>query len=131
MKRSEFLVRPKVIYALRDPRDGVIRYVGQTFTPETRFRAHVMDAMRLAARGAPLSRMALWIKELWEQELCPDYLILETTTEALAEAREQAWIDCYAPGLLNPNVAPGAYKGQHLIQASAGSSEQLRKLRDR
>jgi hypothetical protein len=38
----------KWIYGLVDPRDGHVRYVGQSEDPDCRFRQHLRDGLRLS-----------------------------------------------------------------------------------
>jgi hypothetical protein len=70
------------IYALVDPRDGTIHYIGQTSEPEERFRAHYSSLY-----ASPIAR---WMNELRSLGLRPIPVILETTSSA--STREQYWI---------------------------------------
>lgn len=65
------------IYALRDPRNHEIRYIGASEDPLRRWREHVFD---------PQGEKASWVKELDEQGLMPEL-------EVLAERVGDNWRD--------------------------------------
>ena len=73
------------VYVLKDPRDGAIRYVGQTFALLQRMRAHERDCQR---NSRPLYR---WLADLGEAGLIPVYEIMETGSGDVTEA-ECRWI---------------------------------------
>jgi hypothetical protein len=80
------------IYGLRDPRDGVIRYVGITLkTARERLREHVREA-----RGYPRTRneRSKWILSLLSDGVEPVVLCLRDSITNITEAcaQEQAWI---------------------------------------
>jgi hypothetical protein len=58
------------VYGLKDPRNGVIRYVGITFDPEQRLRNHLADRS-----NTPKSA---WIRQLRTCGFVPDLVILES-----------------------------------------------------
>ena len=60
------------IYGLRDPRDGKIKYVGQTRNPRARYAGHVGVP---AGRG--LNAKEQWIKDLRDLGTRPELVILE------------------------------------------------------
>lgn len=74
-----------VIYALVDPRDNTVRYIGKTEKPGLRFTSHV--------RGESTynRRLASWIKNLWrKRRMRPAMVPIETvelSTWAEAERR--------------------------------------------
>ena len=85
-------VRPHIkdliryIYALIDPRDNVVRYVGCAGYIEERFRQH----MRSKNLGLPKYR---WLAELKQCGLSPRLEILETVDGYLPTfAREEYWV---------------------------------------
>lgn len=59
---------PHYIYALIDPRDGVIRYIGCSHDVEKRLRQHLRN---------PLNCLRGWIKELKVAGLVPETKVLE------------------------------------------------------
>ena len=60
------------IYALHDPRDGAIRYVGKTVSPLwNRLANHVSRAKRLRRKGEQLTPCARWVLALDECGLRP------------------------------------------------------------
>ena len=72
------------VYALKDPRDDSVRYVGTTRNAKERFRGH------LGERST--GRKAAWIAELRTLELAPEVCILESgdggrNEQALCERR--------------------------------------------
>ncbi len=83
---TEYPVSLVSIYALIDPRDGRIRYVGKSVNPKKRLRAHLRDC--------PLARThrECWLKGLVDAGLRPQLIILEECEEALWIEREQFWI---------------------------------------
>ncbi len=81
-------IKPWIIYALVDPRNEAIRYVGFTQRPTERFGAHI-----LAARsGKDGTHKACWVKSLLMQGLRPKLEILETGSDASWPEAESRWI---------------------------------------
>jgi hypothetical protein len=79
------------IYALRDPRNGAVRYVGQSCQIEFRLKSH--HSMTNGSMD-----LALWLWELKQQQTRPEVLVLEEWDESQtqqATASEQAWIEHY------------------------------------
>jgi hypothetical protein len=84
---------PWFVYALIDPRDHTIRYVGATYNLEQRIKAHLSESSHLLKYS--------WISDLKAQGLVPQYCVLETGTTDQAIG-EQGWINRFrAGGLLN------------------------------
>ncbi len=76
------------IYGLRDPRDGVIRYVGRTANdPRQRLRQHTGSAGVLR-----WMRLSEWILELRAAGVRPEIVVLEEVAADVAGAAEQRWI---------------------------------------
>jgi len=78
-----------VVYALADPRDGKVRYIGITNNLLARFNEH----MRLSGEN---SRKHAWLQELVDAYMLPIMYTLEVVqvyTEA--RAQEVAWIQIY------------------------------------
>lgn len=95
---------PKVetyaIYALTDPRDAFIRYIGMSNNAYRRFREHIQYPT------SP-SHKERWLQELLEHGMLPGLVILETVQgEPLAREREEYWINFYQSTgmLLNWNL---------------------------
>jgi hypothetical protein len=80
--------RTYTIYALVDPRDNGVRYIGLTVYPEERLKQHVQGDGNIPKRQ--------WITELSQLGLSPLMQAIETTqTLAAAFEREGYWIDHY------------------------------------
>lgn len=101
------------IYALADPRDGSIRYIGITYNVYSRMRQHSRCAGENARKNA-------WIQELQSLQLMFVMWSLEkTTTIEEALARELYWIRHYiSKGADLTNVAgmpePGYFDEERL-----------------
>jgi hypothetical protein len=87
--------QPRYIYALIDPRDDMVRYVGVTRDVYFRLSRHVKEAPKMDRKGA-------WISELGQLGLSPELEILETVEleaieidadiDVVALEREKYWI---------------------------------------
>ncbi len=73
------------IYALSDPKDSKIHYVGMSIDPKRRYFDHYHDA------GAT----STWIRELIDEGLRPLLSIIEETDVENVRDREAYWIDFY------------------------------------
>ena len=75
------------IYALCDPRDERVRYVGMTTSPGQRLVGHLRD------RGN--EKKWAWVEELRGLGLKPDLKPLAEVAEDVAAAEEHWWIRFY------------------------------------
>ena len=66
---------PVYVYALLDPRDGALRYVGRSSNPAKRVRNHLNPR-----QSGP--RMTEWIQGLAAAGLMPDIAVLREVPEA-------------------------------------------------
>ena len=74
------------IYALGDPRDGELRYVGCTKDPVTRLHLHYVAKWNYTGAGE-------WIKQLKVLDLKPVLLCLESTNDVpTARKQEEHWM---------------------------------------
>jgi predicted GIY-YIG superfamily endonuclease len=78
------------IYALVDPRNNSIRYVGITDNMKMRYMHHLREAGACTAKG-------IWLAELQQERLQPEVKILEMmklskNQRSIAEDREIYWI---------------------------------------
>lgn len=71
------------VYALVDPRNSKIRYVGQTVNLTTRLRNHIYS---------PHVRVSGWIRELRDNDVRPIMVTLEETDSLRCFAIELKWI---------------------------------------
>src|SRR5712692_9840227 len=81
--------QPRYIYALIDPRDDTVRYVGVTQDVYFRLHRHIKDTSKPDKRA--------WINDLEQQGLSPELEILETIEvesdiDVVALEREKYWI---------------------------------------
>lgn len=92
------------IYALIDPRNSQIRYVGKTVNPlSLRLREHIW----VSRTNRSKCRRAIWIKSLTEINLKPEIKLLETVDETDWKAAERKWeTDLKAQGFDLLNDAP-------------------------
>ena len=82
--------QPRYVYALIDPRNDEVCYVGVTKNVYSRLSQHVKDASMTDSKGK-------WITELEQFELAPELEILETINacqdiDRIASEREKHWI---------------------------------------
>ena len=78
------------IYALAEPLNGVVRYVGLSNDVKKRYREHVQRANNQFEKDT-------WILSLIDQQLLPTLLILEENIagEDKAREREEYWLNFY------------------------------------
>jgi hypothetical protein len=70
-----------VVYGLYDPRDGQLRYIGQTsIGVDARYAQHILGAQRTGSHG---KRKNDWIKELLGLKLTPELKILREVENVL------------------------------------------------
>ena len=63
--------KPNYIYFLTDPNDGMVRYIGITNSPKTRFNNHLHQAVTMVSNPKNL-----WIEELLEKDEYPTMLLV-------------------------------------------------------
>lgn len=76
----------RVVYALVDPRDGLVRYVGVTKNPAYRLAEH----MRMPVKEGQHKNN--WIADLIKSGLVPIFVFLDSVSEETASQCEQEWI---------------------------------------
>lgn len=77
------------IYALLDPRDRGVRYVGWSFDPAMRLYKHISEAVRNKSR----THKVCWLKSLNAAGLRPLCEVLESGTQPLGQYQaEKRWI---------------------------------------
>ena len=80
-------MRPAWVYGLRDPRDGLVWYVGRSARPRARLSGHTSSRYGNSAR-------ARWIRGLLLAGLRPELVLLETcSTEEQAFEAEAMHIE--------------------------------------
>lgn len=75
------------IYALIDPTDGTVGYVGKSKDIAQRYAQHV--------DGFGSDRKSAWIADLADQDLKPELKLLERCTADLLDSREDYWLTFY------------------------------------
>ena len=83
------------VYGLADPRDGRIRYVGQSNCPERRLVEH-----KSVSRQSVATRKARWLCDLMESGIEPELVILAEGDSSAIDEQEQTWMDSL-PDLTN------------------------------
>lgn len=113
------------VYALVDPRDQAVRYVGLSQNVHKRYAAHLVISER--------PNKTLWIKELMQAGTPPALTVLETNlSRKEAEAKEGQWIQHYLDqgyALLNLSknrkVKPGSAKDKPKVTQGNQEEEAL------
>jgi hypothetical protein len=96
------------IYALIDPRDSAVRYVGKADSPVSRLVSHTCDKSS--------TRKARWLRSLSRQGLAARLLLLECAPVDSWQSCEREWIAWYrASGADLTNLTDG---GEGLVGAS-------------
>ena len=88
---SSHLLAKWIIYALIDPRNDTIRYIGQTKEPQVRLRSHITGD---AVINPEKTR---WLRELEKRGLQPCMEVIEGVNGSLGDVieRERYWIRYY------------------------------------
>jgi hypothetical protein len=91
LRNLPHLLAPWIIYALVDPRNDAVRYVGRAYEPQIRLREHINS--EYAANPAKYR----WIRELKKSGLLPRLEVLEGVYGSLQDAdlRERYWIQYF------------------------------------
>lgn len=119
-------LRAHKIYALRDPRDGSVRYVGQTLAP---LWSRLSDHIQAAKRGKPKhSPKAAWIRDLRALGLKPAIVLLEECDGDWREA-ECRWIASFSD-LYNAKRGGGGGSQNRLAELPQEAIDQLGKIAD-
>ncbi len=114
------------IYSLSDPRDGVVRYVGQTRAP---LWSRLSDHIQAAKRGRPKhSPKAAWILDLRALGMKPSISLLEECDGDWREA-ECRWIASFSD-LYNAKRGGGGGSQNRLAELPQAAIDQLGKIAD-
>lgn len=79
------------IYALVDPRDKRIKYVGKTNNPDRRYDEHV--------ETEETTQKAIWIQELRSAGVKPTMILLNECNEPQSDYQENWWITVGQTGM--------------------------------
>jgi len=85
-------VRPAYVYALIDPSNGEIFYIGCTVNPATRLSLHISNSKTYQIS---YNRKERRIREILAKGLKPELKILEETTVKDQRDREHYWLQKY------------------------------------
>lgn len=91
-----------LVYGLRDPRTGEIRYIGKSSNGLVRPRQHAS-----AARKGERGHKANWIRLLQEHGLSYEIVVLEETSKESLNERETWWISQYRGSSRLTNISDG------------------------
>jgi len=80
------------IYALVDPRDGQIKYIGQTINPDFRLNSHKKHKATFNSGGSYKSH---WVRELYRLGLTPRMELLKEVSKEQADEIEKETIKAY------------------------------------
>lgn len=84
---------PCWVYALADPRDGSVRYVGCTLDLKVRMNYHRTAGRLPAHKRTPI---ADWVADLLSLGMEPRLEVLEETVRGQRRAREHYWLHRYS-----------------------------------
>ena len=112
MTMDRYANRDWWIYALVDPRDGNVRYVGWTVNLAGRLRGHICDSMRREH-----TRKSRWINKLIRHGLRPKMEVLESGNGCGWQQAEQRWIKLCSESFELTNATQGG-EGQVGVKAS-------------
>ncbi len=76
----------RVIYALSDPRDGLVFYVGVTDNPSYRLKEH----LRMPKKDGRIKNEK--VKDILDSGFSPVFVFLDTASDADSLATELKWI---------------------------------------
>ena len=113
------------IYALADPRTGVVRYIGQAVDVVSRYRAHAQGRSRVG-------NVSAWVRLLWAvARRKPRLVVLTLCAREHLDDRERWWIAAYrrAGGLLNENDGGGGSNPSAHVRAKL-SAVARRRMQD-
>lgn len=80
--------KPSVVYALVDPRNQAIRYIGATQNLHRRLLEHV-NPREVATSGV---KVRSWVADLAAEDLVPGVVMLEEVDGEHRQERESQWI---------------------------------------
>lgn len=112
------------IYALRDPRDGEIRYIGKAQDPDARYLQHLRPANLRAT-----TKKNSWLKNLAADGLTPELEIIDWVPAEDADAAEIHWIAWHRMGgcrLTNGTDGGDGFRGKQTAEHRAKIGEALR-----
>ena len=100
------------IYALIDPVEKRVRYIGKSDNPTKRLRAHIYEAMQINKfiMNAPIWPRCVWIYRLIKNGAHPRVVILEECSDDNWRETEDWWITIFEnEGILNARRIAGKY----------------------
>ncbi len=107
--------KPVYIYALVDPRDMKIRYIGRSSQPNARRSTHICDSRSLTGAYAK-SVKSIWLRELTAEGKRPILQIVQRCNAYTELETEAYWIDVFKSTLLNKRFTKDTGCGLRLPQ---------------
>lgn len=105
-------MRKIYIYAIKDPRDYQIKYIGKTIDINRRFKEHLQDSYL-----KDNTYKNNWIKKLLSENLQPIFEVVEECCEDIWEERERFWISYYKEiGFNLTNMCDGGEGGHGAVR---------------
>lgn len=105
-------MRKIYIYAIKDPRDYQIRYIGKTVDIKRRFKNHMQPSY---LKGNTYKNN--WIKKILNEGLQPIFEVVEECSEDKWEERERFWISYYREiGFNLTNMCDGGEGGHGAVR---------------
>jgi hypothetical protein len=94
------------IYVLKDPENGLVRYVGKSVNPESRFKNGHLHS------GSRKTKTACWIKSLKSRGLVPVMEVIDTACDFTWSDTEKFWIKTFTSlGFNLTNLTDGGDDG--------------------
>jgi hypothetical protein len=113
-----------IIYGLKDPRTGDIRYIGKANDPKARMKTHIRESQRLSR---PVNN---WISKLIIDGMLPDMVVIQETTEETWEDDERRIITLYRSSGRLLNLADGGVGPKMTTEQRANNGRKVAAIRD-
>lgn len=121
-------LRMNAIYALVDPRDGQVRYVGRTVDPDKRLEEHWSSKTPLG------TDKEAWLWALYEAERFPTMFVIDEVPDHAAKGHEHVWMARMlraSESLVNTTLPPalnadGSTNVERRITPNSGLDEEER-----
>jgi hypothetical protein len=106
----------RYVYALVDPSEQKVAYIGQTKSPKTRMYAHTKMGNHFAGIDRKYaSKLFMWLSDMVIKGVKPEMVIVEITTLEKVAEREMWWLSKFEElgiELVNGDHAERTYIGK-------------------